>query len=1724
MAAFDITRLRNQTLADGQDSEVTVNTRALIDKVLARYSSEHTTLRELIQNASDAGATTVKVKFETDPSQTIPVPQGSDESIFLKHVIQHHTLKRLTVSNNGVPFTAADWNRLKSIADGNPDETKIGAFGVGFYSVFSDCDDPFVVSGDRTMAFYWKGNTLSTKMSTIPPEHASPNTTFSLDYRQANRASPSFNPSKIPNLPNLCQFLATSLTFVGLETIELHLDDFKVASFTKKISPPSDIRVPQGLKTDTEGGLLRVTNVTRQHSQIEAEWSNVIASAQNPPKRAAEIVHAEVKSAGSALKSFFSRFNAPTPQVQTKASKPLPIQQISATSEDISGDSKGIIFLQVCTVEVETRVTRSFSAEIERATKKPPPRHTRIQLLTSSYHEPSTFLSLGTGNTANLASKIFKEVLPTTAGRIFIGFPTAQTTPFLAHVSAPSLIPTVERENVDMNARYISTWNTELLRVAGLACRISYTLDMADLRDKATKEPISALIPQAAYICKQYTANVSHPSTVLGEKMEEAFFNCSKERSIAVLSTNGVKSSQYVRMPAETLSFLGDVPMVPQDLATEAVTFFVSLHNRGYISELTMTDIRNGLDSRALSEEELTDFLKWCGSKAGNELDPPSIRNLFDVAVANIGVAPQGNSGRILSLSSITSYVNTARINPALPIPPDTMPFAFTKEIPVKQLQMFGWTELSMVRWLQYLTTAPHLQELTTSEHLATQVLTLAAKTWDQLDNSSKEAVVKTLTPHAVIPTKMGLRRPGESYFPNVKLFEDLPTVKHFPGAKEKFLQALGVRKTVELSTVFARMKNQDPNQASEKSSWNHADLIRYFASVIDEIPKKDLESLRQTPFLPGEGATVRQGQLFKAGDLYAPDQGILSLGLAQVKLPFEYRANSKEGNLLLRLGLKQFPPSAIIANILHRAGLSNDRQLWTLAMEYFIQNYAKNGYAAEYHQMAAITDPILPVEQAPFPNLVAPFQCYTNERAACLGYAILRSDLRPHADKFGIRQDPDIQGCVQRVLASPPKDKLEAEQQFTYLAARSSDLDQHKSLIPQISATKIVPVFKKYYLDPSCMGFEDRTKRQTGKTEARLHHHDPPETVFVGRDQAFKGILDYVQYSPEATAFLLKVGAKHEPSSLDLALLLSQNASRFLNTLGQDRYLDLLRKLSEHADTIWKDKDLVKKLVASRVMLGYRDVKEDMKKPAADEEDLDDLEEKDVHREWSLNKADEIIIIDDVHYMAKFRDFVIAAPQEEQLEEFYAKFGAKKISELVKAEKRIGVQTRDQAPAQSLLKDILERTRLFLHAYERDDSTKSIRHDAKWLSSHLAVQCVSDISIRYSLADRNVASSSKRTAAIVKYRGDALTLNITPKYDPYDVADELVKILIRRPKQNDAIALERILAESLKRLQAKGINVERILRQNERQARIAQQQELEREQEEQQRLQEQQKRIADQPKPDLPKEEPPAYEDSHHPKTGTPEKSNNMPGAFGSPENNVELAKKNHSHEDNSVFGYAKKLFKNTQARTGSGPEIGKDIQTTKTNIANAIKDCRPTNSQSIVGPRHQDPTELDRGGYCNGQEYENISKAFTIPFNGRHVEIFFGRNETSTPKDIQPVLHSFIPLIFRLTSIFGVDPAAVNIFLDKQSNTVAFNHGGSLFFNLAWFMSLHAGTYGTVEGRQTAWDSWFLTYCHELAHNLVQDHNARHNWYNQQMAIEFSPKFRAALNEDVRALGGRH
>lgn len=419
---LDYEALRAQTMGSGNDEAVTVNTRALIDKVLARYSGEWTTLRELLQNAADASATKVIIRYQTLPSATVPVPKSCHSSAMLKHVLLHHTLRSFTVENNGVPFKATDWSRLKKIAEGNPDETKIGAFGVGFYSVFADCEEPFVSSGNEALAFYWKGDSLFTKTLRLSNVQSA-NTTFMLPMR--NSSSP------LPSLLSLSQFLTSSLTFVGLESIELWLDECRILELDKIVAPSTVVDMARDLDRRTRGGLMNVRSVTQNAAQLQARWLKVV---EWDPKA---ISHAANAGQGSGLKApnsthslrtFFSRLapGAVNAAAEKAAKEELANQTLIA--EDLMGEDQATIFLHVNKADIDTTVSKTFSNELERATKKPPPKTTAVSLLTVSYDEHTVSTSSTSGENSQTAktASLFSSVLPT-KGKIFIGFPTNQS-------------------------------------------------------------------------------------------------------------------------------------------------------------------------------------------------------------------------------------------------------------------------------------------------------------------------------------------------------------------------------------------------------------------------------------------------------------------------------------------------------------------------------------------------------------------------------------------------------------------------------------------------------------------------------------------------------------------------------------------------------------------------------------------------------------------------------------------------------------------------------------------------------------------------------------------------------------------------------------------------------------------------------------------------------------------------------------------------------------------------------------------------------------------------------------------------------------------------------------------------------------------------------------------------------------------------------------------------
>ncbi|KXG51220.1 Protein of unknown function DUF3684 [Penicillium griseofulvum] len=1728
----DFNALKARTMGSGADEEaVTVDTRGLISKVLARYSGKWTVLREMIQNAADASATKVTIKFETLPSTTIPSPSSNDPTAHLKHTISNHTLRRVLISNNGAPFSEKDWARLKRIADGNPDETKIGAFGVGFYSVFDDCEEPFVSSGSQAMAFYWKGNALFTRRLDLG-EATSQDTTFVLDYR--NDSSP------VPSLLQLCQFLSSSLTFVSLQEIELWLDDWNLLQLSKKTAPSVDVPIPRDIDTKTAEGLMKIVNVTREIAQVDASWMRIVE--WNPNASLFRLDN--IRDTTSSLRSFFSKFTQAVPDKHSNG-------QISESErQEDSGSMNTMlsasVFLHINTASLIPSISRDLSKELERATRKPPPKKATLAILTPSYD-----VNMATGGTSS-QSEVLSSILPSKGGRVFIGFPTQQTTGLNAHVSAPSVIPTVERESIDLNTRYISKWNLEMLRAVGIVCRIAWSAEMATIKSKLAsrvgsrsskirKEDIVDVLPEAIHTANQFVFRESTPSSVLGQTIEDAFWMCNKNASIEVLSTCGVIPSHQTRIAPKDLSFMDSIPALPEEFVQDSKDFVKRLTDFGLVTEITVSDIKRELESNTLRSNQVLEFISWLGRKTvAGQLDRSSVQSLLRVAVAN-DEDKEGVPTRLIIFAEITTFLNPQRIPAELPVPPSVIPFKFTKSLGKHEMEALGWVELQIVPWLRWIVSNCGNrnifsidQDITQSATFSGQVLPVLSKQWEILSQPSKQSVIAILQSQTVIPTKFGMKQPAQTYFASVRLFDDLPVVHGLNGVKEKILVQLGVRKTVELGVIFDRLINT-PSSSDVKGSasrkWNHVDLIRYLASVQEDIPANDIQRLKGTSICTAESGSGTEGTRYKISELYEPKDALRALGLPIIEWPGIYTSSSKEGKFLTMMGLQSYP-SAVELVMLMSAGSKEKDSRSSKALSYFLGEYYTNGYVS--FDISAVTVPFLPIEGSD--SLSAPKKCFTDEGAALFGFKLLKKNLHPHASRLGVKPHPPMTDCLQVLEKQPPTTQRDARIVFKYLAGRVSDLRQQD--INRISQAPIIPI-----------PIRDHSEKGVN------HRLVAPRFCYLGDGEDYKDIFDFVNFGQEANLFLMAIGSKREPTKIEIARMLVKEPARISAAFqSSEKYLMLLRTLAEQFPALKKDKDLFVEMRRAKFLLASRDIPPTVSdhggkekpyvKELHDEEDTMDI------KEWSLASAKDIVVVDDFQSFNLFKEHIFAAPQEEALEDFYAALGAMPLSGLVEQQTRFGSLASDQTPAYKLQKLILERARLFLH----DQPADSVLHGARWLENSFKVQVVTSISLTRSLKGRRVSHTQKRNA-IVAQQTAGLVLCICPdRYDLYEISQSLAHLILKRPKLHSILTLEMLLKTELLELRARGYNVERILRQKAQEARIAEDKRQKQVEEERRLLQEREAAwAAGQAQRDSQRAEEERAE---------AQAQNAMPGVFPeSPKNNKSLPEQAHvvppepmplpSRPRGSMFANLSKRFGLDGGKSASNsgteeqsrsllpesstppppPYSPNDPQTQQkrpeqsvnsnsphrlnSELLSAVQACRPHGSSDVYSRPETNQIQESKS-YCDERPSHDLEFVATLPSSGMNVLFTKSVTERSAFLAKNRVgFNLFASILLDCGTIFSMRADSLTIFYDPGGKTIAFNRAGSIFCNYYYFQSLQEQELlkSASPDRADAIVYWWVILCHELAHNLVGDHSSAHSYYTEGFVAQYFPKVAVKL-----------
>ena len=1067
-------------------------------------------------------------------------------------------------------------------------------------------------------------------------------------------------------------------------------------------------------------------------------------------------------------------------------------------------------------------------------------------------------------------------------------------------------------------------------------------------------------------------------------------------------------------------------------------------------------------------------------------------------------------------------FLNPSKTPVEFPIPSTVMPFKFTRSLNKHDLESLGWSELQIVPWIRWLlevaknrNVVSEEQDLTSSAKFSSQLLPLLSKQWDSLSQSSRASLIEVLAAKTVIPTKLGMKKPAEAYFPNVKLFDDLPTITGLQTVKDRFLIALGVRKTIELGVVFDRLLALDGKKSTkDRPQWSHMDLIHYLASVRDDIPREDYKRLQNTAICPRllKDEEPDLTKRYKVSVLYEPRPELRELGLPILSWQGIYKGASPEGRLLSALGLRTVPPVEELIAVMAKAGAQNNPDLRDKALTYFLSHHHAHGYGAFDYSKVQI--PFLPLENKPG-QLAAPGKCYIDEGAVLLGFDVLKRDWVPHAQKFGIPVHPPIHACIDILDRRPPTSHREAKALFSYFAGRLGEIGP--PYISRLREMNFVPIVAK------------------NKEKSIVKAHEPPSNCFLGESDNYGEIFNYVDFGHEANSFLLRCGCKPEPSIIEIAQILVREPARISSTFrNPEKYLSLLRRLADNITVLKKNKEMFREMRNAPFLLASKDL------PTADppstasterHDDMDDLDDDDGQgiREYQLCSAGNAIIVDDYITFNLFKANILAAPQEETLEDFYAALGAPLLSSLVEEAARHGPRANDQRPAVKLQKQIFERARLFLH----DQSQDVIKHDTCWLEKNLQVQLVSSITLRRSLKGRDVTHTEKRTAVITQVNKD-YTLWITgERPDLYQVSQALVHLLLQRPKPHSALTLEMFLKTDLLDLRARGFNVSRILRQKAAEARLA-------ESKRQEELETERKRIEEQEK---------AWTASQTQLTKEKGQRQQLPGGFpDSPEVNQPRSSSEspiHPLDESEIRRNPRNLFSNLSRQLGfggnrhaqnlldgggrsvdhpngdvdapppysysaDGSQNGltkqKNPVSTVTaphqlreNLLSAIRKTRPHNSSGVFS-RGETNQVSETKSYCD--EHPSHDLAFVADIK-RGIQMFLSASANINASQFLQTnstgLTQFATMLKHIGDVFSLDPKTLNVFYETSGKTIGFNRNGSIFCNYFYFQQLHEKQLDGANGYGDAFVYWWVILCHELAHNLVQDHSSDHSYYTE-------------------------
>ncbi|CAF3917003.1 unnamed protein product [Rotaria magnacalcarata] len=1328
--------------------------------MLARYSSDFVLFRELVQNSDDARATYVELHFKCDVSHGVinnavcdnqsdlqhprvkskltanyignaashKTPSQSSYSMPKEADAQFHnsTIREICVINNGSVFSDVDWKRVASIAEGNVNVESIGQFGVGFFSVFSLSEEPVIVSGTDGMIFTWGDDgSLTARRCELPVQQQSPNTSIILKMR--SKFILCVYDTKSVRESNVTTNIIPS---INLGQLKSYLT--KVLSFTKRVN-----RLSISINDET---IFEVTKTIQT-----APLSETISKFE--------------------LESVNSMFI---------------LNSFEHIKQEIKISNGLSVVLRHIAVQAKVTINETLHGKIQEILKKSLPSSVPIQLLLA----PSSIITKLkefrlTSNHTNFDFKTLNNLSPlkfekgqlVPSGYIFIGQGTHQTTGLGMHVYS-HFIPTIERENIDLQGAYISKWNEELLLAVGQVAR--YTYDVA-IRAAVTD------IKNGLTIC-------------------EGFFYSKADILVPVRLS---PSNAYIQLIPSTKAYLTysnliysflSVPLIPIELASSGL--FTNLKSWDLIVEVNDTIVKQTVQNSVMNFTEFVEFLRWL-----SQFDVEN-RELIREMLSLVKVY-HNTSSDILTLKNIR-YFDPYGVPSILPLRSDILPSSVVQYISREQLnKRLLLLAISLEELLEFYMHKDQ-RNIFLNSITAAALLAFISNHIGHVSKNCRKNIVNTLSNTACVPTTRGMKRPNESYIPPINKSSDEPCITlkisqgtrksdnsdDYPVSRELLIE-LGCR-GVHLPSLFNAESSSSSMSSVSSSNNNFRALVKRLMQERNKMTDTDRKLLQERTSLSSCPLIIGK---YAPCELYFPS---VATQLKRSDLPIipwlDIASDSSEYAFLKAIGVQEAPSlDFLIDQIIMEHEEQNSPTTETyqipVALKFVAENFIKH-YSNQWNT-TDIKQPFLPsyfaikmtnrngVNQENSVILSLPSNVYADPNP--VGAILLPSVVQ----MFKIRFDIVMIGVQRRpTLPNAFNDMMKRKDELLVSVSLASKVFDYMSSLEGLSNTFI----EKISIIPF-IPFGNQSFRKPNEVFIRS---DSTRRNIKSKDNSVdeRGLIDYVDFGEGGNEFLLSIRVLSYPTPPILARLLMDRQDYFFEHYPRTEaeklrtYTACLKKLAPHVEELLSD-PISKRLYNTPWCLGYQKIQQ----------------RKDITREtFRIAIPREIYMNDNNQYVCYLMPLMI--PDEPALTQLYEEFGSRWLSHCVK---RISTHTGNPSTSdrcQTLRQLILSRLDMLFVNNRGEPIGNLDQGNVELIRTSLAVFEVRTIQCQFIFQRKtHKFDSSDVSTCALELNGCQVMLYVLATqsvFDYFDIADELARSKLSLP---------------LEMLKRRGIPVDRLMK-----------------------------------------------------------------------------------------------------------------------------------------------------------------------------------------------------------------------------------------------------------------------------------------------------------------------